>query len=175
MVSGFFLSSDIRLLNQCERTPPTRANLYRQFGEFMRHPQPMEQIDTPKHRGRGWLLWLGGCVVLTVVLLLVGALYESAAETADARVYLPPGQLVDVGGYHLHVNCTGTGSPTVVIDAGLGDWSTVWSWVQPEVAQTTRVCTYDRAGSGWSEAGPQPRTAQAFVSDLHAALTQAAV
>jgi pimeloyl-ACP methyl ester carboxylesterase len=84
-------------------------------------------------------------------LMLAGAIYESAAEAADGRAYLPPGQLVDVGGYRLHINCTGTCSPTVVIDGGWGDWSTMWGFVQPDVAKTTRVCTYDRAGSGWSE------------------------
>src|SRR5687767_3970046 len=84
-------------------------------------------------------------VGLMVVLGVIGAVYESAAETADVRAYSPPGQMVDVGGYRLHITCVGTGSPTVVIDAGWGDWSATWSsWVQPEVAKTTRVCTYDR-------------------------------
>jgi NADPH:quinone reductase-like Zn-dependent oxidoreductase len=64
--------------------------------------------------------------------------------------------------YHLHLNCTGTGSPTVAIDAGWGDWSAKWSWVQPEVAKTTQVCTYDRAGMGYSEAGSLPRNAKQF-------------
>ncbi len=59
-------------------------------------------------------------------------IYEPMAEAADAKAYPPPGQRVDVGGYHLHINCAGTGSPTVVIDAGLGDWSTGLGFVQPE-------------------------------------------
>src|SRR5205823_2164360 len=85
-------------------------------------------------RSRGCLLRLGGFIVLILGLLLAGTIYETVAEAEDARAYPPPGQLVDVGGYRLHINCTGTGSPTVVIDAGLGDWSTSWSsWVQPEV------------------------------------------
>jgi hypothetical protein len=76
-------------------------------------------------------------------IAIVGAVYESAAEAADVRAYPPPGQLVDVGGYRLHINCTGTGSPTVVIDAGWGDWSASWSsWVQPEVAKTARAWAY---------------------------------
>jgi pimeloyl-ACP methyl ester carboxylesterase len=113
---------------------------------------------------------------LIVVLGLVGAIYESAAEAADVRAYPPPGQLVDVGGYRLHINCTGAGSPTVVIDAGWGDWSASWSsWVQPEVAKTTRVCTYDRAGMGWSEAGPLPRNAQQFAKELHTLLQNAGI
>ncbi|HET9913887.1 MAG TPA: alpha/beta hydrolase [Anaerolineales bacterium] len=109
-------------------------------------------------------------------LMLVGYIYEPIAEAADAKAYPPPGQLVDVGGYRLHINCTGTGSPTVVIEAGWGDWSTSWGgYVQPEVAKTTRVCTYDRAGMGWSEAGPLPRDATQFAKELHALLQAANV
>ena len=106
------------------------------------------------------LIWLGRIVVLIIGLVLVGYIYESLAEAADAKAYPPPGQLVDVGGHRLHLNCTGTGSPTVIIEAGWENWSTLWAaYVQPEVAKTTRVCTYDRAGMGWSEAGPLPRDA----------------
>ena len=84
--------------------------------------------------------------------------------------------MVDVGGYRLHINCVGTGSPTVVIDAGWGDWSAVWSsWVQPEAAKTTRVCTYDRAGMGYSEAGPLPRNAAQFAQELHRLLQNAGI
>jgi pimeloyl-ACP methyl ester carboxylesterase len=118
---------------------------------------------------------LAALVGLLVVLGLVGAVYESAAEAADVRAYPPPGQLVDVGGYRLHINCVGTGSPTVVIDAGWGDWSGGWSRVQPEAAKTTRVCTYDRAGMGYSEPGPLPRTAEQFAKELHTLLQHAAI
>jgi pimeloyl-ACP methyl ester carboxylesterase len=107
--------------------------------------------------------------------MLVGYIYEPLAEAADAKAYPPPGQLVDVGGYRLHINCTGTGSPTVVIEAGLGDWSTGWDVVQQGVARTTRVCTYDRAGWGWSEAGPLPRDAAQFAKELHTLLQNANV
>ncbi|HVG96120.1 MAG TPA: hypothetical protein VNK05_04440 [Chloroflexota bacterium] len=101
----------------------------------------------PNRRGRRWPVWLGGTVAVVLGLALLGAGYESVMEDADGRAYPPPGQLVDVGGHRLHLHCAGTGGPTVVIEAGLGDWSASWSsWVQPEVARTTRVCTYDRAG-----------------------------
>jgi pimeloyl-ACP methyl ester carboxylesterase len=119
------------------------------------------------------MMWIAGLVAFVLVAMALGAIYESVAEAADARAYPPPGRLVDVGGYRLHLNCSGTGSPTVVIEAGLGDFSTRWSRVQPEVAKTTRVCTYDRAGYGWSDAGPQPRTAQQFATELHMLLTRA--
>ena len=132
------------------------------------------KVPTPKRRGRGCLLWLGASLAALLGLMLVGYFYESIAEAADAKAYPPPGQLVDVGGYRLHINCTGTGSPTVVIGAGLGDWSTTWAaYVQPEVAKTTRVCTYDRAGMGWSEAGPLPRDAAQFAKELHTLLQNA--
>ena len=131
------------------------------------------KVSPSKRQSRGCLLWLGRIAVLIIGLTLVGAIYESLAEAADARTYPPPGQLVDIGGYRLHINCTGSGSPTVVIDAGWGDWSTTWGFVQPEVAKTTRVCTYDRAGMGWSEAGPLPRDAAQFAKELHTLLQNA--
>lgn len=134
------------------------------------------QVSQSKRRSRRWLVWLGGIVAVLLGLTLLGALYESWAEAADARAYLPPGQMVDVGGYRLHINCAGAGGPTVVIEAGWGDWSASWSsWVHPEVAKTTKVCVYDRAGMGWSEPGPLPRTAERFVSELHTLLHNAHV
>ena len=129
--------------------------------------------DAPKNKRRHFFKWFGRLVILIVVLILVGAVYESIAESSDARAYPPPGRLVDVGGYRLHINCTGVGSPTVVIEAGWGDSSASWGWVQPEVAKTTRVCTYDRAGMGWSEVSPEPRTAREFAKELHTLLTKA--
>jgi pimeloyl-ACP methyl ester carboxylesterase len=126
-----------------------------------------------KSRGRGCLTWLAGLAVLTVGLILAGSIYESLAEAADAKAYPPPGQMVDVGGYRLHINCTGSGSPTVVVESGWGDSSATWGWVQPEVAKNTRICTYDRAGMGWSELSPEPRTAGEYVKELHTLLTKA--
>lgn len=124
----------------------------------------------PQRIGRGLLGVLG----VVVVLGLSGTAYESMAEAADARDYPPPGQMVDVGGYRLHINCIGTGSPTVIIDAGWGDSSGAWSsWVQPPAARTTRVCTYDRAGMGYSDPGPLPRSAGRFAAELHALLRNA--
>ena len=119
--------------------------------------------------------WLGRVVVFLVGLILVGTIYESVSEAADIRAYPPLGQMVDVGGYRLHLNCTGTGSPTVVIDAGLGGWSLTWNSIQEGVAKTTRVCTYDRAGMGYSEASPLPRTAKHFAYELHTLLERASV
>jgi pimeloyl-ACP methyl ester carboxylesterase len=143
-------------------------------------PTTMNVPSSTWRRGRRVLHRIGRTLAalfgLIVVLGLAGAIYESAAEAADVRAYPPPGQLVDVGGYRLHINCTGAGSPTVVIDAGWGDWSASWSsWVQPDVAKTTRVCTYDRAGMGYSEPGPLPRNAQQFAKELHTLLQNAGI
>ncbi len=130
---------------------------------------------SPTHRGRGRkiLIWLGGVLAVLLILLLAGAIYEPLAEAADARANPPPGKLVDVGGFRLHLNCTGSGSPTVVFESGWGDASVIWGWVQPEVAKTTRVCSYDRAGMGWSETSPYPRTAREFAKELHTLLANA--
>lgn len=128
---------------------------------------------TSARRGRKLLIWLGGILAVLLILALAGWIYEPMAEAADAKAYPPPGQMVDVGGYRLHIHCTGSGSPTVVIESGWGDSSAGWGWVQPEVARTTRVCTYDRAGMGWSEASPQPRVAREFAKELHTLLANA--
>lgn len=141
----------------------------------MNNQHQSEQVSPPKRRGRGCLVWLGGILAIFLGLMLFGALYESVAEAADMRAYPAPGQMIDVGGYRLHINCVGTGSPTVVIDTGWGDWSGGWSRVQPEAAKTTQVCTYDRAGMGYSEAGPLPRTAEHFARELHVLLQHAGV
>lgn len=126
-------------------------------------------------KGRGCMTWLGGVLAVLLVLLTAGVISERAAEAADLKAYPPPGQMVDVGGYRLHINCTGSGSPTVVIESGWGDFSASWGWVQPEIAKTTRVCSYDRAGMGWSEPSPEPRTTREFAKELHTLLVNANV
>jgi pimeloyl-ACP methyl ester carboxylesterase len=80
--------------------------------------------------------------------------------------YPAPGRLIDVGGFRLHLNCSGAGSPAVVLDAALGGSSISWSLVQPAISARTRVCSYDRAGLGWSDAGPMPRTAGRVADEL---------
>lgn len=139
----------------------------------MSHQMPIETLNMPKRRSRRWLRWLGWGAVLVVGLILAGTIYEPMAEASDVRAYPPLGQMVDVGGYRLHMNCTGAGSPLVVIEAGWGAWSLEWSGVQEEVAKTTQVCTYDRAGMGYSEAGPLPRNAKQFAKELHTLLEKA--
>ena len=131
------------------------------------------QASPSKSKGRGCLIWLSRIMISIIGFSLLGYIFEPMAEAADTKAYPPPGQMVDVGGHRLHINCTGTGGPTVVIEAGLGDWSTGWDVVQEGVAKSTRVCTYDRAGWGWSEAGPLPRDAVQFAKELHTLLQNA--
>jgi len=89
--------------------------------------------------------------------------------------YPPPGRLVDVGTHHLHLRCSGAGQPAVVFDSALGGSSLSWTLVDPAVAALTRACVYDRAGFGWSEAGPLPRTAGRIADELEELLRSAAV
>ncbi len=144
----------------------------------------------------GWV-WPGGLVALAVWMVVqsrrslhswsrrvvlypifglmivggIGAAYEAVREAQDHATYAMPGDLVDVGGHRLHISCVGTGSPTVVLEAGLGEPSTIMAgWIAPAVSPTTRVCVYDRAGKGWSDPAPADADALAGITDLHALL-----
>jgi pimeloyl-ACP methyl ester carboxylesterase len=132
-----------------------------------------------RQRTNRWVLWTGriliGLLALIILLAVSGAGYEAIMSAGDAKRYPPPGQLVDVGGHRLHLYCVGQGSPTVVLDAGLGAFSLDWGAVQPQIATSTRVCAYDRAGLGWSDPGPRPRSPQQFADELHALLTNAGI
>jgi pimeloyl-ACP methyl ester carboxylesterase len=125
------------------------------------------------------LRWTGrillGLLALIVVLVASGASYEAIMAAGDASRYPARGQRVDVGGYRLHISCIGDGSPTVVLDAGQGGFSLDWSLIQPELATTTRVCAYDRAGYGWSDPSPQPRTPRQIAEELHTLLVNAGI
>jgi pimeloyl-ACP methyl ester carboxylesterase len=118
---------------------------------------------------------LGVVFALIAGLALVGAGYEAIAARRDAQAYPASGQLVNVGGYSLHLQCVGTGSPTVVLDAGLGGTSLDWNLVQTQIGQTTRVCAYDRAGMGWSDSSPAPRDAENIATELHTLLQNAQI
>jgi pimeloyl-ACP methyl ester carboxylesterase len=116
--------------------------------------------------------------LLLLVLLAGGLALRGRRMRADlAARYPPPGRMVDVGGYHLHLHCQGHDpshrAPTVVLEAA--DFSLSWALVQPQVAAFAPVCSYDRAGLGWSERGPKPRTAANIVEELHTLLQRAGV
>jgi len=116
-----------------------------------------------------------GLCGLIVVAALTGAAYQWIATRNDLAANPPPGRLVDVGGHKLHLWCTGTGEPTVILENGLGGSGLGWSFVQPEVARFTRVCSYDRAGTGYSDPGPSPRTARRIGQELAQLLDRAGI
>jgi pimeloyl-ACP methyl ester carboxylesterase len=118
-------------------------------------------------RSRRWLLYP---VLAVLAVVSVGSGYQTVREAADANAYPRSGQLIDVGGHRLHLNCTGTGSPTVVLQPGGGDFSSVEAWIAPAVAAHTRVCVYDRPGRGWSEPADSPQDATRVAIDLHTLL-----
>ena len=107
-----------------------------------------------------------GLCGLLVVAALAGATYQWIATRNDLAANPPPGRLVDVGGHRLHIWCTGSGAPSVILESGLGGSSADWGFVQPEVAAFTRVCSYDRAGMGYSDPGPSPRTTRRIAHEL---------
>ena len=136
--------------------------------------QPNEQ-----RRETGIVRWIRriafGLLMLLTTLAVTGLVYQAVATGNDRQKFPPPGQLGAIDGYRLHIHCTGEGSPTVILDAAGGDSSPSWGLVQPEIAQSTRVCAYDRAGMGWSERGPGPRDMNQHVAELRALLAAAAI
>src|SRR4051794_1077652 len=114
-------------------------------------------------------------VITVLALASIGAGYETVAEATDAHAHRMPGQLVDVGGHRLHLSCTGTGSPTVVLEAGGGEMAANLGWITPAIARSTRVCVYDRAGRGWSEPTDAPQDGIGIATDLHTLLHRAGV
>ncbi|HYO17932.1 MAG TPA: alpha/beta hydrolase, partial [Dermatophilaceae bacterium] len=120
-----------------------------------------------RSRSRRWLIYP---VIAMLALASVGGAYQTVAEAADAKSYPMAGQLVDVGDHSLHLSCTGSGSPTVVLEAGGGEMSSNLGWIAPAVARDTRVCVYDRAGRGWSEPADTPQDGTQIATDLHTLL-----
>jgi pimeloyl-ACP methyl ester carboxylesterase len=120
-----------------------------------------------------------GLSFLAAILGFAGSPNAAGAQAAPNTAPLPPpGELVDLGGWRVHLHCTGqasTAQPTVILEAGAGGFSVDWSLVQPEVARFARVCSYDRAGLGWSDLGPHPRTLRQIVWELHTLLQRAGV
>lgn len=110
---------------------------------------------------------------LVTLVVLVGATYQGVETALERRRFPYPGRLVDVGGHQLHIHCTGEGRPTVVLEAPAAGLSAAWGLVQPSVAEVTRVCSYDRAGLGWSEAGELPYDPARVAVELHALLDRA--
>ena len=117
--------------------------------------------------------WFGRIFFLLIALLVGAFVLNSVLIARDNRRFPPPGDLVDIGGHQLHIWCQGTGRPTVIVDNGAADWSISWWGLQAQIAEQTRICTYDRAGLGWSEAGQLPRTSDVLVAELETLLVNA--
>lgn len=114
-------------------------------------------------------------LALAILLAAAGFLYQTLATARDRRAHPMPGQLVYIGGYKMHIDCMGQGSPTVILDSGLGDSYLSWHKVQPQIAQFVRVCSYDRAGLGYSDSSPRPRTSRDIAEELHILLHNAGI
>jgi pimeloyl-ACP methyl ester carboxylesterase len=120
-----------------------------------------------------WQWIMSGTALFGISLPMAGFIYEARAERRDAEEKTAPGQMVDVGGHRLHLHCKGAGGPTVVIEQGAAEPARLWRPIQDRVAQFAHVCTYDRAGYGWSDTLPAGRSVDDRVDDLHALLENA--
>jgi pimeloyl-ACP methyl ester carboxylesterase len=144
--------------------------------------QSGQMSDTERQPGvgkRGWRRWVRkiALVAVAVILALTSTLLL-AGSVAKARLlatHPPLGMLVDVGGYRMHIACQGAGSPTVILEAGAGGFGLHWALVQPAVASQSRVCVYDRAGLGWSDPSPRPRTPAVMAEELGMLLERAQI
>ena len=129
-------------------------------------------LSSPHDNNRAWK-WpkriLSGLLALIVFLSGVG-LIDQALFKAHSQRYSAPGNLIDVARHRMHINCSGKGTPTVVLESGFGGYSLDWVLVQPQVSQFTKVCSYDRAGLGWSDPVPGPRTSSEIADELYALL-----
>jgi pimeloyl-ACP methyl ester carboxylesterase len=125
-----------------------------------------------RSRSTRWLVYL---VLAALGIAALGGGYETVRESLDASAYPMPGQLIDVGGHRLHLHCTGSGSPTVVLEPGQGGASSDLGWIAPALARDSRVCVYDRAGRGWSDEADGPQDAAQIAADLHTLLERAQV
>jgi len=139
---------------------------------------PNSSIPEPKSRWKRFMKWLVLSALAVIVLLAAaGFIYNEIAQQLEARRFPQQGKSIRLGGEFgnltLNLNCSGQGSPIVVLDSGWGIPAIGWSRVQPDVARFTRVCSYDRAGYGWSAPGPKPRTSSEIARELHALLAAA--
>jgi len=124
---------------------------------------------------RWFRYFAAGVLALFVFFGITGALYQTVYAARDRAANPMPGQLVDIGGYRLHIYCAGQGSPTVILDSGLGDSYLSWRKVQPQIARLTKVCSYDRAGLGYSDSSPLARTSKPIAEELHMLLRNAVI
>lgn len=109
------------------------------------------------------------------LLLVAGYVYERIGRQKDRKRLPQIGRSVDIGGRSMNIFCSGSGSPAVILDTGGDNPGLAWGDTQTEIAKFTQACWFDRAGIGWSDSGPYPRTSMAVSADLHALLQHAGV
>lgn len=141
----------------------------------IRHPDAASPFDVAMIRARWFRSWLVRTLLAACALPVLGAGYETIQEARDRRLLRPTGQLVDVGGRRLHLRCAGAGTPTVLLESGLGETGAYWDGITRTISQDTRVCAYDRAGRGWSDPATAPHDGVAVADDLHRLLTRGRV
>jgi pimeloyl-ACP methyl ester carboxylesterase len=113
--------------------------------------------------------------IISAILLCVQWSFVNAEANSGHVGLEPPGILIDIGGHKIHLYCKGSKGPLVVIDSGAGGFSLEWRYIQQVLSKEGRVCTYDRAGYGWSDLGPMPRTTKLIAAELHQLLTKAEI
>jgi pimeloyl-ACP methyl ester carboxylesterase len=123
-------------------------------------------------RTRAWVVYP---LLAMYALSAIGGSYQTLRESVDRGLNVAPGRLFDVGGHRLHLHCVGSGTPTVILESGLGETEAYWGWIAPAVARDTQVCMYDRAGRGWSDPAPAAQDGLAVASDLHRLLDLARI
>src|SRR5438132_13715938 len=116
------------------------------------------------------LMFLAGLIGTLAVPVVAGAIYQAIGTWRDRRRFPPPGRIVRFNERRMHIHVTGEGTPTVVFESGMGASCLSWTLVQPQVAQFSRAVSYDRAGHGWSDPAPEPRTARQIAQELNTLL-----
>jgi pimeloyl-ACP methyl ester carboxylesterase len=129
-------------------------------------------------RGKSYPVWRKATERIVLSLLVLAAVAAAASTAFNAAALYrfrrsPPGQTFLVDGHAMRIDCSGSGSPAIILDAGLGNDGLIWGGVQPDLAKTTRLCSYDRAGFGWSDTLPPPRDADDIAAELHGLLAAA--
>jgi pimeloyl-ACP methyl ester carboxylesterase len=140
----------------------------------LRHLEAARRVRDRLNHARTEVRVMKALIHLAWTCLLCGIQGTVDAAPGD-EIYTQPGQLVEADGTSLNLYCIGSGSPTVVFDSGWEDWAPVWTIVQPQVAKWTRACSYDRAGAGFSDPGPLPRTSVRIAAELRSALHHAGI
>lgn len=136
--------------------------------------EPTSHPPAAAEKSSGWrraYIWgrrlLRAGLALLLVLSVAGSIYQYLGSTSDREAFQPPGLLVDLGGYSMHLDCQGTGSPTILLDAGAGGWSIHWRPIQEKLAAASRTCSFDRTGLGWSESVAGRKDGASLVDQLH--------